>query len=73
LETWTRLASVTLRALDAVPVEPVWLDDTAAVRQVLAVVAASSGWQAVGVQPESDVWSPDGGVLAIARADRVDR
>jgi hypothetical protein len=67
LAAWPRLASATLRALDAVPVEPVWLDDTAAVRQVLAVVAASSGWQAVGVQPPGDVRAPNGNVLAIAR------
>ena len=68
LAAWPRLASATLRALDAVPVEPVWLDDTAAVRQVLAeVVAASSGWQAVGVQPQGDVRAPNGDVLAIAR------
>ena len=68
LAAWPRLASATLRALDAVPVEPVWLDDTAAVRQVLAeVVAASSWWQAVGVQPQGDDRAPNGDVLAIAR------
>jgi hypothetical protein len=69
LAAWPRLAAATLRALDAVPVEPVWLDDTAAVRQVLAVVAARSGWQAVGVQPERDVRAPNGDVLAIARQE----
>jgi hypothetical protein len=68
LAGWPRLASATLRALEAVPLEPVWLDDTAAVRQVLAeVVVASRGWQAVGVQPQGDVQVPDGDVLAIAR------
>ena len=67
LAAWPRLASATLRALDAVPVEPVWLDDTAAVRQVLAVVAASGGWPAVGVQSQGDVRAPNGDVVAIAR------
>jgi len=68
LAAWPRLASAALRALDAVPVEPFWLDDTAAVRQVLAeVVAASRGWQAVGVHPQGDVRAPSRDVLAIAR------
>lgn len=65
---WPRLASATLRALDAVPAEPVWSDDTGAVRQVLAeVVAASRGWRAVGVQPQGEVPAPNRDVLAIAR------
>ena len=68
LTAWPRLASATLRALEAVPLEPAWLDDTAAVRQVLAeVVVASRGWQAVSVQPQGDDPAPNGDVLAVAR------
>jgi len=68
LAAWPRLASATLRALDMVPLEPVWLDDTASVRQVLAEVVAASCWsQAVGVQQQGDVRAPNRDVLAIAR------
>jgi len=68
LAAWPRFASATLRALDAVPVEPAWLDDTAAVRRVLAeVVEASRGWQTVSLQPHGDVRAPNRDVLAIAR------
>ena len=68
LAAWPRLASATLRALEAVPLEPAWLDDTAAVRQVLAeVVAASRGSQAVSVQPQGDDPAPNADVLAVAR------
>ena len=60
LAAWPRFASATLRALDAVPVEPAWLDDTAAVRRVLAeVVEASRGWQTVSLQPHGDVRAPN--------------
>ncbi|MHB1009393.1 MAG: hypothetical protein ACYC1E_09235 [Propionibacteriaceae bacterium] len=68
LAAWPTLASATLRALEAVPLEPAWLDATAAVRQVLGeVVAASRGWQAVNVQPQGDDPAPNAGVLAVAR------
>ena len=68
LAAWPRLASATLRALEAVPLEPAWLDATAAVRQVLAeVVVASRGWQAASLQPQGDVRAPNADVLAVAR------
>lgn len=67
LAAWPRLATATLRALDAVPLEAVWLDDTASVRQVLAEVATGSRrWRPVGSQPSSDDPAPNRDVLAIA-------
>lgn len=38
LAGWPRLANAALRALDAVRVEPVWLDDASAVREVLRAI-----------------------------------
>lgn len=39
LAAWPRLANAALRVLDAVRVEPVWLDDASAVREVLRAIA----------------------------------
>ncbi len=39
LAAWPRLANAALRVLDAVHVEPVWLDDASAVREVLRAIA----------------------------------
>lgn len=39
LAGWPRLANAALRALDAVRVQPVWLDDASAVREVLRAIA----------------------------------
>ena len=41
LASWPRLATAALRVLDAVRVEPAWLDDTATTRDVLRAVANS--------------------------------
>ena len=38
LAAWPRLATAALRVLDAVAVEPAWLDDAGSVREVLAEV-----------------------------------
>lgn len=39
LAAWPRLAAATLRVLDAVTVNPAWLDDTGSVRDVLGALA----------------------------------
>lgn len=39
LAAWPQLAAATLRVLDAVALDPAWLDDTGAVRDVLAALA----------------------------------
>ncbi len=39
LAAWPRLANAALRVLDAVHVEPVWLDDASGVREVLRAIA----------------------------------
>lgn len=38
LAAWPRLATAALRVLDAVTLEPAWLDDAGSVREVLAEV-----------------------------------
>lgn len=44
LAGWPRLAHAALRALDAVRVEPVWLDDASAVREVLRAIAGEKSF-----------------------------
>ena len=44
LAGWPRLAQAALRALDAVRVEPVWLDDASAVREVLRAIAGEKSF-----------------------------
>lgn len=39
LAAWPKLAAATIRVLEAVPLEPRWLDDTGSVREVLAELA----------------------------------
>lgn len=67
LAAWPWLASATLRALDSVPMESAWLDDSVAVRQVIAEVAMRSRrWRTLGRSSQGEVPPPNGDVLAIA-------
>lgn len=67
LAAWPWLASATLRALDSVPMETPWLDDSVAVRQVIAEVAMRSRrWRTLGRSSQGEVPPPNGDVLAIA-------
>lgn len=55
LAAWPRLATAALRVLDAVTLEPAWLDDAGSVREVLAeVVSAFAAAAAVREQIEHD-------------------
>ena len=67
LAAWPRLANAALRVLDAIRVEPVWLDDASAVREVLHAVAGekSLGSPSVGGSGVAPAAS-ERAVLAIA-------
>ena len=65
LAAWPRLATAALRVLDAVTVEPAWLDDAGSVREVLAEVVRRPP-----LPPFDDSVTgrvvPDGSILAVA-------
>ncbi|WP_036921237.1 hypothetical protein [Propionicicella superfundia] len=67
LAAWPRLANAALRVLDAVHVEPVWLDDASAVREVLRAIAVEKSLASPSVAG-SDVApaASERAVLAIA-------
>ena len=48
---WPQLATASLRVLDAVRLEPAWMDDTASVREVLRAVATSPAFTTTAVTP----------------------
>jgi hypothetical protein len=54
LAAWPRLATAALRVLDAVTLEPAWLDDAGSVREVLAEVVSAAAAAAVREQIEHD-------------------
>ncbi len=64
LAAWPRLATSALRVLDAVRVEPVWLDDSSGVREVLRAIASEQSF--VNHVPGSGVATARPAVLAIA-------
>lgn len=64
LAGWPRLAQAALRALDAVRVEPVWLDDGSAVREVLRAIAGEKSFTSPRVA---------GGDVAPAASERAVR
>ncbi len=65
LAAWPRLATAALRVLDAVTLEPAWLDDAGSVRDVLAEVVRRPP-----LPPFDDSVTgrvvPDGSILAVA-------
>lgn len=67
LAAWPRLADAALRVLDAVRVEPVWLDDASAVREVLRAIAGEGSWASPSVAgSEAAPAASERAVLAIA-------
>ena len=67
LAAWPRLANAALRVLDAVHVEPVWLDDASAVREVLRAIAGEKSLASPSVAGnEVAPATPERAVRAIA-------
>ena len=68
LAAWPRLAASALRVLDAVRIEPVWLDDTLSVRDLLGEVVEGQGGRPApdSVAAPSSVEGPSRPALAIA-------
>lgn len=67
LASWPRLATAALRVLDAVRVEPAWLDDTATTRDVLRAVANSPALTTQALTPpDGSRVRPNKPVVAIA-------
>lgn len=67
LTAWPRLANAALRVLDAVRVEPVWLDDASAVREVLRAIAGEKSLASPSVAgSEAAPAASERAVLAIA-------
>lgn len=67
LAAWPRLANAALRVLDAVRVEPVWLDDASGVREVLRAIAGEKSLASPSVAgSEAAPAASERAVLAIA-------